>query len=243
MIKPVKALFLILLITACSTTEKVTEKSPVYTEGEIENAALTDDSKVAEMLESYRPHYQAEMGIVLTEIENPLIFEKPEGALGNIAADALRFRASRESRRLVHIGVIGEGSFRINLNEGPLTLGEVYEFMPYENHLVLLKLTGEQVLTLANQIAEQGGSPVSGIRFQLQDNRARGVIVNSEVVTPTKEYWVATSNWVADGGDNFPVLWSPKERIDFDVSIRQLYVDHFRNRKMTEPFKDGRIRE
>lgn len=243
MIKPVKALFLILLITACSTTEKVTEKTPAYTEGEIENAALTDESKIAGMLETYRPRYNAEMGVILTEIENPLNFEKPEGALGNIAADALRFRASRESRQFVHIGIIGEGSFSINLNEGPLTLGEVYEFMPYENHLVLLKLTGDQVLTLANQIAEQGGSPVSGMRFQLQDNRARGVIVNSEVVTPTKEYWVATSNWVADGGDNFPVLWSPKERIDFDLSIRQLYVDHFRNRKMTEPFKDGRIRE
>jgi len=243
MIKPVKALFLILLITACSTTERVTEKSPVYTEEEIESAALADDRKVAEMLDTYRPRYKAEMGVILTEIEKPLTFEKPEGSLGNIAADALRFRASRESRRFVHIGIIGEGSFSINLKEGPLTLGDVYEFMPYENHLVLLKLTGEQVLSLANQIAEQGGSPVSGMRFQLQDNRARGVIVNSEVVSPNKEYWVATSNWVADGGDNFPVLWSPKERIDFDLSIRQLYVEHFRNRNMTEPFKDGRVRE
>ncbi len=243
MIKPVRALFLVLLISACSTTEKVEKKLPAFTEREIENATLTEDSQIANLLESYRPGYQEEMGAILTTIEQPLIFEKPEGSLSNIAADALRYRATRESRRLIHIGIIGEDSFRLNFNAGPLTIGEVYEFMPYENHLVMLKLTGDQVLTLADQVAEQGGGPISGMRFELYNNRARGVIVNSQVVSSEGEYWVATSNWVADGGDNFPVLWEAIDRVDFDVSIKELYVDHFRNRKMTEPFKDGRIRK
>lgn len=242
MIKPVRALFLILLISACSTTEKVSDNQPAFTEREIENAALTEDSEIANLLDSYRPGYQTEMNSILTLLEEPLTFEKPEGSLGNVAADALRYRASRESRQLVHIGVIGEGSFRLNFNKGPLTLGDVYEFMPYENHLVLLKLTGEQVLELADQVAAQEGAPISGMRFQLDEERARGVIVNSRVVSSGSEYWVATSNYVADGGDNFPVLWESQERIDFDLSIRDLYVDYFRNRRLTEPIKDGRIR-
>lgn len=243
MIKPVRALFFILLFSACSTTEKVEEKQPVFTESEIENATLIEDNKIADLLNSYRAGYQSEMGSILTLIEAPLTFEKPEGSLGNIVADALRYRASREARQFVHIGIIGEGSFRLNLNKGALTLGDVYEFMPYDNHLVMLKLTGEQVLELADQVAGQGGSPISGIRFQLGNNRARGVIVNSEVVSSNREYWVATSNWVADGGDHFPVLWEAKERIDFDLSIRELYVDYFRNRRISEPLKDERIRK
>ncbi|MEX2457019.1 MAG: 5'-nucleotidase [Balneolaceae bacterium] len=234
---------MILLISGCSTTEKVEIKQPAFTEQEIENATLTEDTKIAELLDQHREGYRAEMGSVLTMIEEPLTFEKPESSLGNIVADALRYRASREALQLVHIGIIGDGSFRLNLNQGPLTMGDVYEFMPYENHLVMLKLTGDQVLELADQIAEQGGSPISGMRFQLENNRARGVIVNSQVVSSNQEYWVATSNYVADGGDNFPVLWEAQERIDFDLSIKELYVDHFRNRKMTEPFKDGRIRQ
>ena len=243
MIKPVVTLFLLILLTACSGTEKVVEDKPVYTDEDIEEAALSEDSEITETLEKYRPRYQTEMGIILTDVKEPIRFQKPESPLGNIAADALRFRASRESRRFVHIGIIGEASFRLNFDEGPLTLGEVYEFMPYENHLVKLKLTGEQVLELADQIAEQGGSPISGMRFRIEDNRAKGVIVNSEIVMPENEYWVATSNWVADGGDNFPVLWEAKERVDFDVSVRELYVNYFRNRQTVEPVIDGRIRE
>lgn len=242
MIKPVRALFLILLISGCSTTEKVTDKQPHFTETEVENASLTDEPAIAELLDNYRPGYQTEMGSILTFLEEPLTFEKPEGSLGNIAADALRYRASREARKLVHIGIIGEGSFRLNFNEGPLTLGEVYEFMPYENNLVILKLTGEQVLELADQVAEQGGAPISGIRFQLNNGKARAVIVNSQVVSSDREYWVATSNYVADGGDAFPVLWESQERVDFDISVRDLYVDYFKNRSLTEPIKDGRIR-
>jgi len=232
---------LFLLISACSGTQKTTEQlgEPVDLEAE----ANIEDPIIASALDQYRAKYEEEMGVRVAEVAYPLEFGSPESALGNMAADAIRFRAAREARRFIHLSVIGESSFSLNFNEGTLTLGDVLEFMPYENHLVLLKLDGEMVYELSQQIAERGGAPVSGMRFRLVDGSARQILVNSEILDRQGEYWLATSNWIANGGDNFTALLNPLERVDYDLSIRDLYVEYFRNQRTLSPEIDGRIRK
>jgi len=237
-----KALFilLIVLISGCSTSKKIiVEPEPI----DLEAASAIEDSTIASLLDSYRETYDEKMGVRIAEVAYPLEFGSPESKLGNLAADALRFRAARELRGFVHLSVIGESSFRLNFTEGELTLGDVLEFMPYENHLVLLKLNGGMVYQLSQQIAERGGTPVSGMRFRLDDGQARQILVNSDIIDSDKEYWLATSNWVADGGGNFTAIMQPLERIDYDVSIRDLYLEYFRNQRTLAPEKDGRIRK
>lgn len=226
-----------------SSTEKdvTTEHAPSINLNEIAN---TEDPDIANRLDTFRPKYNEQMGVKVAHVEEPINFEKPEGPLGNIVADALRFRAAGESRMFVHIGIIGQSSFKTSLREGTLTLGDVYEFMPYENHLVLLQLTGDQVQHLAAEIAQINGAPVSGMRFTIRDQKPTGLLVNSQVVDPKRTYWVATSSYLANGGDQFSSLWNPVERIDFNhLSVRELYADYFRNRRNIEPTTDGRIRQ
>jgi len=234
-------LFSFILIAGCSSTEKmVAETEPVDLSAE----AAIEDPAIASILNEYRDEYNEQMGVRIAEVEYPIQFGSPESELGNLAADALRFRAAREGRKFVHLSVIGESSFRLNFNEGILTLGDVLEFMPYENHLVILKLNGDMVYSLSQQIAERGGTPVSGMRFRLDDGKARQILINSDILDRNREYWLATSNWVADGGDNFTAIMEPLGRIDFeDVSIRDLYIEYFRNQRTIAPEKDGRIRE
>lgn len=233
----------VLLLMGCSATESVVEREPVsVSEQEIETAALSDDPEIAARLDQYRDRYNREMGIRIAELTAPAVFDKPEGALGNMAADAIRYRAMLEARKYVHIGVMGGDSFRLNFNEGELTLGEIYEFMPYENHLVLIQMKGSTVIKLSNQIAERNGEPISGLRLRFDNGEARSILVNSEVVNPDKLYWLATSNYYADRGGSLPALTEYDERIDYeDLSIRQLYVDYFRNLRVIEPATDGRI--
>lgn len=233
-------LFLILVIAGCSGTQKsaVDSSEPP----DLAVASTVEDEMIAAMLDQYREQYQAKMGQQIAEVSYPLEFGNPESRLGNLVADALRFRAARESRSFIHLSVISESSFKLNFNEGTLTLGDVLEFMPYQNHLVLLKLSGEMVYHLSQQIAARGGVPVSGMRFRLDNGEARQVLVNSEILDRQKEYWLATSDWVADGGDNFTALMNPLERVDMDLSISDLYIDYFRNQRVLTPEIDGRIR-
>ena len=237
-----RALFAIsfaILLTSCSVF-----RLAVVEEDEPELEYPGPDSEILQMLDAHRGMLDRQMGVKITTIKDTLRFEKPEGALGNMVSDAIRNRAGNELGRYINVGIIGESSFKLFFEPGELTLGELYEFMPYENHLVVLTLSGDKVYELANQVAALGGAPISGVRFRIdENNRARGVLVNSEVIDPNKKYRIATSSWAANGGDVFPALWEADERIDLDVSVRTVFVDYFKGRSEIYDFTDGRIRK
>ena len=200
------------------------------------------DPEIALLLDSYRDSLNSVMGTPVAVVSDTLRFGQPESPLGNIVADALRFRAGEELETYVNVGIMGESSFKLYLEPGEVTVGELLDFMPYDNHLVVLTLSGNEIENLANRIAELGGSPVSGMRFMIRKGRAVGILVNSEVLDRNRNYLVATSSWAADGGDLYPALWNYTDRIDLEVSVRELIVDYFRSRREVAPITDGRIR-
>jgi 2',3'-cyclic-nucleotide 2'-phosphodiesterase (5'-nucleotidase family) len=210
---------------------------------EISHQNLEPDSSSLSLINQYRDTLMVVMGEPLTTLKADLNFGKPESTLGNLMADILRFRAARELRTFVHLGIINEDSFNLYLNEGEVTLGNIYELMPYNNHLVIVTLTGEKVNQLMETVASLGGAPVSGVRMNITEGTARGVLVNSEVVDPGKNYLVATSNYLADGNGPFNTLWEYDDRVDLDLLIRDSFIEYFKNQYELEPVLDARIRE
>lgn len=201
------------------------------------------DPEISSILDTYRSALHDRMGEKIAMVHDTLRFSKPESALGNLVADALRYRAGHELQQFVNVSVIGDSSFRLYLTPGELTRKDVMEFMPYENHLVILRLKGDKIFELANQIAELGGAPVSGMRLRIVDGRARGVLINAQTLSSDREYLVATTSWAANGGDQFPALWDYSDRIDLhDVNVRELYIDYFKSRRNIHANRDGRIR-
>lgn len=201
------------------------------------------DPEIAEKLDAYRVVLEEEVGQKVATVADTLRFGKPEGPLNNLVADALRFRASSELRTFVNVGIIGEDPFKLFLLPGELTLGDVYEFIPYDNHLVVLSMDGTRLRSLIEQVATIGGAPLSGVRFRIDENgHPKGVLVNSEVLKPEREYLVATSSRAADGNGKFAALWNIENRMDLDVTLQDLYADYFKNQVILTASTDGRIR-
>lgn len=185
---------------------------------------------VQSILDDYRPRFDQIMGDTLTVARDTLGFGRPESAIGDFAADALRFRAARELAEYVHIGVLDEGSLQRFFLPGPITLAGLYELMPYENTLVVLTLDGDQVKELARQIAERGGGPVSGMRMSIRDGSLGYLLVNRSTIDPEKTYLIATSSYLASGFGPFPALWQAQGRIDTQIGLRQVFIDAFSSR-------------
>jgi 2',3'-cyclic-nucleotide 2'-phosphodiesterase (5'-nucleotidase family) len=241
----ISVLLLVFIFSGCSLFSAGSDQSTLQNQATSDKANTypPPDPDIQAALNSYRDSLNQVMNVKVADVADTLRFGEPESALGNLAADALRFRAATELRTFVHVGVIDKDSFKLYLKPGILTLGDVYEFMPYQNHLVVLTLSGKMINKLSNEVARIGGAPLSGIRFRINGNGAQGVLANAEVVAPEKKYLVATSNYLADGGGEFSALWNPLDRIDLtNISIRDLYVDYFSNRRTIEPKIDGRIR-
>lgn len=205
-------------------------------------ADVEDDQDIADYIHPYVREMQKEMGRVITKAEASLERGQPEGALGNLIADLTRSRASSELRTNVDIAVINNGGLRIPLPPGDITVGMVYELMPFDNIIAVLTMSGEQVMQMADELAACGGEPISGMRMRIRNGNATDVLVGSSEVNPERTYLVATNNWMADGGGCVPSLWNPLERNDLPLLIREAIMDHFGSRETISPRIDNRIR-
>ncbi|GAF89447.1 unnamed protein product, partial [marine sediment metagenome] len=152
----------------------------------------------------------------------------PEGRMGALVADIVLERARRESELPVEACVLNNGGLRVPWTPGEITLGLVYEVMPFENEIVLLRLSGEQMRRLADEIAAKRGEPVAGLSFTIRDRRAHDLRVGAEPVG-WRDYWIATNSYLAFGGGSMKTLWEALETRGLNgVLVRSAIADALR---------------
>ena len=206
------------------------------------DSSLEPDPEVAAFIQRYAVELNRVMNRRITVSRGVIERGQPESPLGNLTADILRFMSARELGQEVDIAILNRGGLRIPIPEGNVTVGTMYELMPFENHITLLRFNGRQIQQLALELAIEGGEPVSGLRMRIVDGRPTDILINDDRIRPERSYWVATNNWLADGGGPLPTLWQPLERIDTEVLIRDAFIEYLNTLPYIEPRTDGRIR-
>ena len=191
------------------------------------DAALATDSGVEELIRPYRQELEQRMNAPLAFSPVPMRTGDPEGLLGALACDIVQARAQTETGLAVDAAVLNNGGLRISLPPGTITLGKIYEVMPFDNEIVVLRFSAAQMDTLANQLAERGGEPVSGLGLVIEGRRAVDVTVAGRPLE-ARDYWVATSDYLSTGGGGMPMLWEAEETRATGVMIRDALVDAFR---------------
>jgi 2',3'-cyclic-nucleotide 2'-phosphodiesterase (5'-nucleotidase family) len=125
-----------------------------------------------------------------------------ESPLGNLFADLML-----EATRGADVAVTNGGGLRANLPKGALTFGDLYEAMPFDNYMVRLRLTGDELArVIAANLASGGGIlSVAGVRaIATCDNGTLLASLRRASGTPIREdeeLTVATSDFLATGGD------------------------------------------
>lgn len=204
--------------------------------------SLNPDPEVSAFITGFATELNRMMNRRITVSRAVIERGQPESPLGNLTADILRFISGRELGREVDIAILNRGGLRIPIPEGDITVGTMFELMPFENYITLLRFDGRQIRQLANELAIEGGEPVSGLRMRIDGDRATDLLINDDRVRPERMYWVATNNWLADGGGPLPTLWQPLERINTEVLIRDAFIEYLNTQPYIEPRTDGRIR-
>jgi 5'-nucleotidase len=140
---------------------------------------------------------------------------REESNVANFAADAV-LAAMRTD-----IALLNGGGFRADreLDPGPLTRRDIMSLLPFQNPLVVLSITGEQLQTVLEygldrrlERGQSGAMPhVAGIRLTYDPRRDKGsritqISVNGSPLIATQHYTLTTSNYLAGGGDGYPVL-------------------------------------
>ena len=236
----------VFLVSGCRTSQPTTPLAlaelPVsYTEM---TDSVTSDPALDAIIKPYRDRLEASMNEIIGEATAQLVKGKPESPLGNMAAEALLQEVNQWLDTPIDMALTNNGGLRTPIPQGPISVGKMYELMPFENLIAVLELNAVQVDSLAQQIARLGGEPIAGFTFTIDSTTrsARNILVNGQPLDENRTYRLVTSDYLANGGGGMPALWNPLGRQDGTMLLRDAFVEYVREKKIIEPMLDGRIR-
>ena len=245
MLKKYAFIFLSVCWLGCRPAYVTTAKPTAGTK--VQNTPV--DKKLEKEIAPYRASLQKQLSEEV--VYSPIPMEKglPESELTNVIADAVFTSAkawsAENEKPFPDMCLLNNGGIRTALPAGMLNLGHMYEVMPFENEIVLLKLTPEKFRGLVNYVADKGGSPVAGIRMKINGNVAEQVEINGQPFLFDKDVWVATSDFLAYGGDGMNFFDQPLAYFETRIKVRDAITNYFRSfhamGKPLDAVKDGRI--
>ncbi len=154
--------------------------------------------------------------------------ERPSGNLGNLCSDLVFVFADSCLKSQVGFGldaaVLNLGGLRTALPKGEINVGNMYEVMPFENSVVVLKLNGSMMDSLFKHIVRRGGEPVSGLKLEVNEKLQYSAWLGQRRFDSRRDYWVATSDYLAFGGDGFYMFKSPMQIIYLKKTVRDVLI-------------------
>ncbi|MBS1637923.1 MAG: 5'-nucleotidase C-terminal domain-containing protein [Bacteroidetes bacterium] len=206
------------------------------------------DSSLYKSIAPYKQSLEKEMSQVLIQSEGAFTKGDGENSLGNFAADAILFETKKwlgKDSAMADVVILNKGGLRNSLPKGNITVNHMFELMPFENEVVLLKLSAEQFSVMIHKMAEKGAVPMAGIRMLVNNNTPAETYVHGEPYNPTKPYYVITSDYLANGGDSYSFFSNPLERKATGIKVRDMFINYCKDLnaagKTLKPYLDGRF--
>lgn len=209
-------------------------------------AELKPDPEVVKRLAVYNAKLDAAFRQVVGEM---LVFMDGERTriryeetnLGDFVAGLMQEHTGSDA------ALINAGSFRSSLEKGPVTMEEIFRCMPYPNEIIVVTLTGREILETLNRSvrgrredADGGFLQVSGVRFKIRGKTVDEVWIGGSALNPEKTYSVAVTDFIHDGGDGYKILLN-KPATRTGLPLRELLVETIRKRGEIGAGVDGRI--
>lgn len=195
----------------------------------IDPAAIPADEAMVEMLAPYA----VEVAVLKAPIARCAVaMEQPdaEAPLGSWMADVSREEAFRVLGRPVDALFLNCGGIRAGIPEGEVSLFTFLQVMPFENEIVVFELTAAEVETLAAVFASRWAYfPISGMTIEASaEGKLERVLVGGAPLDPQRTYAVATSNYIAGGGDGMKLLTEFEPPLETGVLVREALIEHAR---------------
>jgi 5'-nucleotidase len=242
-----KTIVLLFVLVSCKQNEYTLTKI----EGQqIEiNDSISGDVVFDSVLNPFREHVENQLSEVLAY--NVRDMSRTDGTLnssiGNMMADAVLELANpifnSQTGKDIDFVLLNFGGIRATIGQGAVSRRTAFEIMPFENEIVVLELSTEKIQELLEYLKiEMLAHPVSGIEIQLNNNNEISkVIIQDEPIETNKSYFVATSDYLRNGGDRMYFFEDALSETPMNYKLRNLFIDYF-IKKDTIDFKpDGRF--
>ncbi len=242
------AYFVILLTFICL----VSCKSKNYYNYKVEgskvnvNEKYTTDNKIESFILPYRTHINKDLDSVLAFC--PETLDKSKGKwetniglfMANVTYNLANPIFEKREHKSIDICLLNHGGIRSTIPKGNVTTRTAYNVMPFENSVIIVGLSGLKIKELADYIiSERKPHPLHGLKIHLnKNNEISKIEVNEKPVDDSKIYYVATSDYLANGGDSMTFFTESSLKYDLDYKLRNLLIDYFKKVDTLELFNE-----
>ncbi|MEL7312769.1 MAG: bifunctional UDP-sugar hydrolase/5'-nucleotidase [Pseudomonadota bacterium] len=151
-----------------------------------------------------------------------------ESTIGNLLTDVMRVAGDSD------IAMLNSGAIRADLRAGTVTREHLINVYPFVDSLTVVELTGAQIrefvsysLTLPYGIAQFSGLEIVYDGSREANQRLIAVSHNGEPLNHSQRYSVATSAFVANGGDGYG-MFSDGTVVADELDMATLFFDSFK---------------
>lgn len=183
-------------------------------------AALT------ELLRPYRHTVDSIGAIRVGTSESP--FEASSRRQVNWVSDFVKAAGDSIAGGNVDFAIVNKGGLRASLPAGDITKGMIMDMMPFDNRIVVIEISGEDLLRNFGIIAEKFGW--NGVSREVDvtyspDSKKIKALVNGHKIDPDKTYRVATISYLAGGGDYMKPLKNGRIAAESDKVLFNDIID------------------
>jgi 2',3'-cyclic-nucleotide 2'-phosphodiesterase (5'-nucleotidase family) len=217
----------LLSMSACKTAMHVSEVNGWMIPVDSTWDAKPNEEAVA-VIRPYKQALDSVMGKKLGVSAMTMANSRPEDLLQNLVADILREAAVPTLGHEADMGLINIGGLRNVLPEGDVTLGNVFEILPFENALCIMTLDGATLRELLAAIAARGGEGVSGVNIVMsKERKLLDCSVAGRPIDDNKLYTLATIDYLAEGNDGMAPLTKAKSEVYPENGvIRDVFINY-----------------
>jgi 2',3'-cyclic-nucleotide 2'-phosphodiesterase (5'-nucleotidase family) len=190
------------------------------------NIDSNEKQEVSSFISPFKDSMDRAMNLILAESSISMEVGRPSSLLGNWASDALFVNQTRTVRLLEPIFcLLNTGGLRSSIGKGPVTLGDIFRIMPFENSVVWLRLPISSLDKIEYYLQQSGGEPISNASMMNGKLMVNGVSENTQFI------WVITSDYLANGGDRMDFFQDAVERSDKKTLLRDVFIEEAKTQK------------
>jgi 2',3'-cyclic-nucleotide 2'-phosphodiesterase (5'-nucleotidase family) len=221
--------FAVLVLVSCQTAVPLqisnikTEKNTRITNELPENA---DFNKI---IAPYKADLETKMNTKISHTSVDLNKSGDNCNLGNLLAD-FTFEGAEDWAKKNGISeidgaVINIGGIRSTIGAGDILVENIYEIMPFENEVVIVKMKSSDLSGLFDYYAKsEKNNPVSHLYIETDNGNFVKGLINGQPINSGKDYYIATSDYLATGGDSM-FFFGKGEIIYTGIKMRDLFIE------------------
>jgi len=242
-------LLLLLVLNACNDKHTNYSVEEIHGKQIPVNDSITTTPEIDNYIAPYKDNVEAQLNTILSYNKNTML--KSDGdlnsAIGNMMADYVfeetNALLNRRGGKQLDMVLLNYGGIRAGMTEGIVTLQTAFEIMPFENEIVVLELSYEQMQQMLTYLQKaKTAHPVSGVTIEFDKNyQLQSFLIQGEKLHPERTYFIATSDYLRDGGDGMNFFEGALQEITMDYKIRNLLIDHFRKTDTIDYKADSRF--